>query len=640
MTQTIASSSGVVTFTVTNDDVHTITTATASESITSWVPTSSDGDHWTMYVTAATGHTVNWSGLADTWSGGTPPQMKAGNSASFGMMKVGSTVIGFSLGDSAFRYPKGLVWNDQSGTVPTDNHSRVMDMLRKDGPQGVTVPVPPKGQWLDGGSGSNYSLFERLRFDQPVELETGNEIDGQDKTLCWQPEDGANLPCLIGSKNWIDSDGSGAPSRLSRNITIKNLGIDGGWRNRTSGTELQDSGDGHGIAGAPYLWKLENVDIGQTRGCGMFFDTTGADGSTSLGESIEPHILYSVFKRNGGSNIYVTDTNGVGGGITDGFLIGCVLSHGNIRGLTGTVGVEGAAAYIGTGGGWAVGFNHVYATDGFTGTSWAGYDTPQITHGFAILTASGTRFFNNQIADFGYHRTYTGDCFGLWLRLWDERPAHAHDFNVWTDEDAGTVHDYYAVRINTASGDRSGIDLHDVFAQSRAGTPTLRGIKLDASGGGSLYGSIHDINLEGVALGQMLTTSGGALDNLGAGGATSGDGMGLVVHSVPWDNHHGTNRVAHASGGYVADCRLGRRHVGTLTGNATSVTVTNLPEGETAELQFVASGASRNVNFSAMSTATDLTNPGNVAISSGGTYRAVVSNVNGTAYLVAAQAVS
>lgn len=626
MTQNLSISSGVVTFTVVDEDTHRLQASAAS--VTSWVPTSSDGDSWLMAVECSNSQTVDWDGLADVWSGGsTPRQLTSGNSVYFGMMNVAGTVIGFTLGDAAVTIPKGLVWNDQSGSVPSDNHARIMDMLNADGPGGCHIPRPARDEWLTPAN-TMPSIFERLYIDQPIELVTGNRISSEDWTCKLAPSDGANLPAVIAAKQWLDNTGGDSPSQVSRNIGIRDLGIDGNYRNRITGTELQTSNHGHGIAGTPYIWDIERVYIGQTRGFGILGTTTGEDGVTGLGEGIEMNINRCIIERTGMSAVATRDEAGVTGGITDGFLRDTVTAHNNTRGVTTgpAAAMDGAAVSLENSGGWVASGGHVYARETFAGGNFPGYGTPQITHGFVALSADGFRYSDYQIADFGEHRTYTGDCYGLWIRGGTSRAFHAGgDCNVGTEERSATIPNLWAVRFNTPGGGRVGMEVDGIVCRSRNASPTMKGAILEASSGGSIWGRVEDIVMDGVAIGDRVSTIGGALDELGAG---------LIIRNCAWDRTDGTNRETHTgTGGLVIDCRLGRRHIITLDGSPSSVTVINLPEGEVVEVICIANGASRNVNVSGAPTATGFTNPGTVALTSGQHHRFRFFGANGGDYL-------
>lgn len=619
-------SSGAVSFTPTVDELHRLST---DQSVTSWSLSGlSDGTGWVMMVTRNSGHDIVWTGLVDQWTGVDDPVLLEGQTVVFTMLYSGGVKYGFSLGDNHVTTPKPLVWNDQSGSVPSDNQAKIMDKLRKGGPMGAHIPVPPRDDWLDGGAADQPSIHELLRIDSPIELVSGNHLSAASAMFRIAPTDGANLPAVIATKNFIDN--TGAPSSVAREIVLERIGVHGAYRNRTNGTVLQTSGHGHGFAIAGYRPKFLGCIAGETRGNAFHVDTSSDDG-TALGEALEPTLIDCLAIRAGLSSYRMDDTAGIDGGTTDGFLDNCIAAHGNIRADVDNAdgrGTDGAAIYIKTAGGWHIKAPHVYSQQSSAG-QWAGYGDPQLTHGLVCLAASGTRITNPQIADFGYHK-YQDTYYGIWLRLFVDRGATIIGGNAWNRMFNVTTSDLYMMRINTDGSADGDIQVLGFQGKTKApGSALVNGLKLDASGSGNgLRGIIHGVTFPEMPIAQQLTTTGNATDYLGLSD-------GLTISGCSWQNEEARyQQTVSSASGVTLDARRGHRHEITLDANATSVTVTNLADGDELVAMVEASGDARNFNLSAFNVADGLTAPGNVAIADGDAYMCKFRAAFGTVFLV------
>lgn len=418
---------------------------------------------------------------------------------------------GASTGDVFFIPASALVVNGTAGEATT-NTAYIQDKL-----DNYTTVVLPK-------SGTVTDAFE---VDSTILLNSANVLIGQGKfATILRQRSGANLDAVVASKNWYNN--TGAPSSDGRSIRVENIGVDGQYLNRTTGTVLQTSGLGHGIALATYEGSVHHCGVQNTRGHGILIDTTGKDGTTGLGEGVENTIDKCRISRAGLSGIHIADTAAVSGGITDGTLLGNWIAHANQRGST--TGDEGHGVFIATGGGWYVAGNHVYGAV-TQGGQWAGYGASLLRDGIYVKSASGLRLEGNQVADFGYV-SGTNTVYGIHVQGEDgDRGLIIAGNTVFTDEDNAS-NTYYAIRVTTVSAATDvGTVISNNVCESRATTPTLRGILLDGASNGT----------------HIATVSGNVLVNVTNANAFGGNALDVSTVNVFGNSWQGTTELLGAA---------------------------------------------------------------------------------------------
>ncbi len=352
--------------------------------------------------------------------------------------------------------------NDANATTNTTNINNALAAYDH-------VILPKSGNVTDG--------FE---INGPILLTAGKTLSGQGPVATQlRQRAGANLECMVASTNWYNS--TGAPSLEGRGISITDIGFDGQYLNRTTGAVLQTAGAGHGFAGCTYGALFFNVSVAQTRGHGIFLDTTGRDGITSLGEGIENAIINCTTTRTGLSGIYCEDTAGIDGGVTDGQLLYTEVTHPNIRNVV--TGEDGHGVFVRSAGGWFMAGNHIYGASTFTG-NYAGYAAgSKLRDGIKCMSASGLRMVGNQVADFGYVGT-VGTYYGVNVQGQDDRGFLIDTTTIWTDQD-NPSNTLWAIRITTPSDKACQANITGNVMSSRAAVPTMNGILINAATGGS-----------------------------------------------------------------------------------------------------------------------------------------------------------
>ena len=181
----------------------------------------------------------------------------------------------------------------------------------------------PKGTYIVG---SVITLASDLTY-------VGSNVD---QTII-KAKNASNLACVAASTGWVGSTATSSVDPLH----LRHLTFDGNKANQTSGT-------GHGVVLQTYYATVENCNFQNTRGDGLRFDSTGANGTTQISNTmVENRVSRIQCRSNGGSGFTVRDSSH--NKATDGWLRDAIVDTPSANGIW----VESSA-------GWTIDGCHVY----------------------------------------------------------------------------------------------------------------------------------------------------------------------------------------------------------------------------------------------------------------------------------------